>query len=156
MSDLSVGELFQDSFSSVSDSLSALSDLRTQQVFTIIGTVLTTLGTIFLNTIYKLLIIVVAKVALLSILKHFWPDQPPDIFQDISLSSQIPLVNIEDANNKYTSLGEEYYHTGEDYASTGYGGEEDPVYVYSNGRKRGGKGGGLWEDLLDWMVFYVL
>ena len=65
-------------------------------------------------------------------------------------------MNIEDANNKYTSLGEEYYHKGEDYGSTGYGGEEDPVYVYSNGRKRGEKKGGLWEDLLDWVVFDVL
>ena len=150
MSDLSLGELFQDSFSSVSDSLSALSDLRTQQVFTFIGTVLTTLGTIFLNTIYKLLIIAVAKVALLSILKHFRPDQLPDIFQDISLSSHIPLVNIEDANIHYTSPGEEYY-----YDSTGYGGEEDPGYGYSNSRKRGEKGG-LWEDLMDWVVFDVL
>jgi hypothetical protein len=147
-----VGELFQDSFSSVSDSLSALSDLRTQQVFTFIGTVLTTLGTIFLNTIYKLLIIAVAKVALLSIFKHFRPGQLPDIFQDISLSIQITL---EDANIHYTSPGEEYYYKGEDYGSTGYGGEKDHGYVYSNGRKREEKGG-LWEDLLDWVVFDVL
>jgi hypothetical protein len=64
-------------------------------------------------------------------------------------------VNIEDTNMQYTSPGEEYYHTGKDYGGTGYGGEEDPVYVYSNERKRGEKGG-LWEDLLDWVVFDVL
>ena len=38
---------------------------------------------------------------------------------------------------------------------TGYEEDEEHGYVYSNGRKRGEKRG-LWEDLLDWVVFDVL
>ena len=96
MSDSSVGELFQ-------DSLSSFSDLRTQQVFTFIGNILTTLGTIFLNTIYKLLIIagtkLISKVALLAVVKLFSQEKMSHIFPDLSLSSfiylsQTPLVLV--------------------------------------------------------------
>ena len=161
MSDPSIGELFQDSFSSVSESLS---DLRTQQVFTFIGTILTTLGTIFLNTIAKLFVIAVAKVVLLTIIKHVNFSPISDILQDISPSSKAPLVNIEDAHIQYSSPGEEYSVPGEEYggrykysASTGTGyGDEEPVYVYRQERKEGQQGGGFWEDLLDWVVFDIL
>jgi hypothetical protein len=50
MSDSTVADIFQ-------DYLSSFSALRTGQVLTIIGSILITLGTFFLNTIYKLLIL---------------------------------------------------------------------------------------------------
>ena len=154
MADPSLGELFHDSFSSVSDSFSNLSDLRTQQVFNFIGTILTTLTTILINTIIKLIIIAVAKAVLLTIIKHVNFSPISDILQDISLSSKAPLLNIEDASIHYSSPGEEY--GGRYRASTGTGyGDEEPVFVYRQERKRGQQGG-FWEDLLDWVVFEIL
>ena len=102
MSDTSVGELFQDSFSLVSDVVDNLSPMRTQQVVTFIGDILTTLVTIFLNTITKLLMITLAKVLLFAVFKHL---KISAIFSEFALSRKSPLVNIEDASIHYSSPG---------------------------------------------------
>ena len=102
MSDTSVGELFQDSFSLVSDVVDNLSPMRTQQVVTFIGDILTTLVTIFLNTITKLLMITLAKVLLFAVFNHL---KISAIFSEFALSRKSPLVNIEDASIHYSSPG---------------------------------------------------
>ena len=147
MSDPSVGELFQETFSDVVDSLSPI---RTQQVVTFLGNILTTLLTIFINTITKLFMITVAKVFLLALLKHL---KISDIFFDFALSRKSPLVNIEDASIHYSSPGDEYpYNTpGEEYGGS-Y--DDNPVFVYGREGERGQRG--LWEDLLEWVVFDIL
>ena len=153
MSDPSVGELFQDSLSFVSDVIEGLSPLRTQQLFSFLGTILTTLLTIFINTITKLLMITAAKILLLAILKHF---HISGVLKDFALSRGSPLVNIEDASIHYLSPEDEYPYlaAGEEYNGR---------YKYPTGTEyRDGyneerkKEQGLWDELLDWIVFDIL
>jgi hypothetical protein len=121
---------------SFQDFLSSFSAIRTGQVLTIIVTILTTLGSIFLNTIYNLLLLAGAKlmadVAVIAFLKHYPLASIIDIFQDDSsnqplisigngllggrpfvsigdgLLSRTPLINIEEANIHYSSPGVEF------------------------------------------------
>ena len=62
-------------------------------------------------------------------------------------------MNIEDASIHYSSPGEEYPYTtpGEEYGGS-Y--DDNPVFVYSREGERGERG--LWEDLLEWVVFDIL
>ena len=150
-----VEDLFQ-------DSVSSSSDLRTQKVFTFIGTILTILVTIFLNTVYKLLIIagvkLSAKLALLTAVKHIKLDiKIPDIFPDVflpNLSSKTPFINIEDASIHYSSPGQEYTGKFKYSGLTRY--REEPIYVESYGRKRRPDGHSAWEDLEDWFLLGIL
>ena len=148
MSDSTMADIFQ-------DYLSSFSALRTGQVLTIIVSIITTLGTIFLNTIYKLLILAGAKlmadVAVIAFLKHYPLSSVADIllgtgstpFISIGdgLLSRTPLINIEEANILYSSPGVEFLGRGD------YGGrfqfvdveeeeKDEPVYVYREGKKR--------------------
>jgi hypothetical protein len=125
------------------DYVSSFSALRTGQVLTIIFTILTTLGTFFLNTIYKLHILAGAKlmadVAVLAFLKHYPLSFITDIFKDDSSNqplisigdgflgsrpllsigdgglSRIPFINIEEANIHYSSSGMEFLPQRVDY-----------------------------------------
>ena len=101
-----LGELLQDYFSS-------FSELRTQQVFAIIGNIVTTLGATFLNTIFTLLTIGVAKAVLLTIIKHFSPEK-------LDHSRQACLDKLEDPKIVYSSQETEYL-PGHGYKSYKYG-----------------------------------
>ena len=161
MSETSVGEFFQDSFSS-------FSDLRTSQVLTFVGDTFTSLGTIFLDTIYKLIIIAGAR-----LVANVASEKLSSVFPDLSKSGQTPFVNIEDADIRYSSPGLSSYsrHSpGEEYAGnyqysqysstgTGYGDDygEEPVYVESSKRKRkqrtgGVEGLGAGDELEHWVI----
>ena len=140
MSNSVLGDLSQDYFSS-------LSDLRTTQVFTIIGNVVTTLGATVLNTILMLLTIGVAKAVLLTIIKHFSPEK-------LDHSREACLVKLEDPNIHYSSQETEYLpgHGYESYkfgphAEYGDGYLEEPVYyMYQSHTNRGQRG--FWEELI--------
>ena len=149
MSNSLLGELSQ-------DYLSTLSDLRTTQVFTIIGNVVTTLGATVLNTILMLLTIGVAKAVLLTVVRHFSPEK-------LEPSRQTCLVKLEDPSIDYSSQEPEYLHPRYQHDIYKYGPhaeygdvyEEEPVYfVYDSHKKRGQHG--FWEELIELIVFHVL
>ena len=115
--------------------LTSLSEVRTAQVSTFIGAILTTFGTIFLNTILKLLIIAGVKLAVTALLSHHKHEKMLDIRR--------PLINIEDASIHYSSPAEDYLPTYEEYGGGYQYGpaeedteEDEPVYVFREGRKR--------------------
>ena len=89
MSNSLLGELLQDYFSSILD-------LRTQQVITIIGNIVTTLGATFLNTIFTLLTIGVVKAVLLTVVRKFSPEK-------LEHSRQTCLIKLEDPSIQYSS-----------------------------------------------------
>ena len=144
-----LGELLQ-------DYVSSLSELRTQQVFAIIGNIVTTLGATVLNTILTLLTIGVAKAVLLTVVRHFSPEK-------LEPSRQTCLVKLEDPSIQYSSQEPEYLHPGYQHESYKYGPhaefgdvyEEEPAYfVYDSHKKRGQHG--FWEELIELIVFHVL
>ena len=144
MSNSLLGEILQDYFSS-------LSDLRTQQVFTIIGNIVTSLGATFLNTIFTLLTIGVAKAVLLTIIKHFSPEK-------LDHSREACLVKLEDPNIHYSSKETEQL-PGHGYQSYKYSphaeygdgyGEEPLYYMYQSHKNRGQRG--FWEELIELIV----
>ena len=149
MSNSLLGEILQDYFSS-------LSDLRTQQVFTIIGNIVTNLGATFLNTIFTLLTIGVAKAVLLAIIKHFSPEK-------LEHSCQTYLVKLEDPSIQYSSQEPEYLHPEYQhnsykycpYAEYGDWYEEEPAYYVQDSHKKRGQHG-FWEELIELIVFHVL
>ena len=106
MSNSLLGELLQDYFSSILD-------LRTQQVITIIGNIVTTLGATFLNTIFTLLTIGVVKAVLLTVVRKLSPEK-------LENSRQTCLIKLEDPSIQYSSQEPEYL----------YPGYQDDIYKY--------------------------
>ena len=111
MSNSLLGELLQDYFSSISD-------MRTQQVITIIGNIVTTLGATFLNTIFTLLTIGVVKAVLLTVVRKFSPEK-------LEHSRQTCLIKLEDPSIQYSSQETEYLHPGYQHDIYKYGPHAD-------------------------------
>ena len=126
MSDLTVGGIIE-------SSLSSFTDLRTSEVITLIGSIITSLITILFDTLFKLFIITAAKLLSAKILSHISKEKMiPDVFNDFSLgSSPSALINIEDANIHYNSQIDGKLPLFEN-AEVYY--EDEPVYAYADKR----------------------
>ena len=126
------------------DSLSTVSGgVRTTEVLTFLGNLILSIGTIFINTIFKLLIIAGAKLAfdifVIGSAKHFGRGKLSFFLDSLSpQDSSVPLINIEDASIHYARpYGENLGH-GSIYEHVSYSGadNDDTVYVYTTNNRK--------------------
>ena len=103
MSDPSMGDLLDESLTSLSD---FFSDMRTQQVIGIVGNTMIFFGGIFLTTVFKIFLIGFLKVFLIYILQNFPFVGESVAFQDVQPSNDREAFNQEYYDEEVEEYGD--------------------------------------------------
>ena len=133
MADPSLGEIFQDLSSSILDSLN-LTDLRADQLFSLVGNILIPIGSFIFNTIYQISIVILAKFSIIFLLQNF----------NLLPNSAFERESTKDEYNNFN--GNPAYE--EDYNFN----FNDFTYDYEDGRNLYELSDIILKFLLDWLL----